>query len=92
MPIGPQGHVQASAAGIQTANQDECLESIAAGRGVGVVSALAAQRTIHPSSRFLPLTDAPPSSVSILFVLGYRDPMTRRFVEAAVTATQRRTN
>ena len=77
---------------VQTANYDEWLESIAAGRGVGVVSAIAAQRTTHPSIRFLPLADAPPSSVSIAFVLGDRDPMKRRFVEAAGRATRQRTN
>ncbi|WIB77639.1 LysR family transcriptional regulator [Curtobacterium sp. MCPF17_002] len=71
---------------VETANYDEWLESIAAGRGVGVVSALAAQRTIHPAIRFVPLVDSPPSSVSIAFVPGDRDPVKRRFVEAATAA------
>ncbi|WP_092093118.1 LysR family transcriptional regulator [Curtobacterium sp. UNCCL20] len=71
---------------VETANYDEWLETIAAGRGVGVVSALAAQRTIHPSVRFIPLVDAPPSSVSLGFVLGDRDRVKRRFVEAGTVA------
>lgn len=71
---------------VETANYDEWLETIAAGRGVGVVSALAAQRTIHPSIRFIPLVDAPPSSVSLGFVLGDRDQVKRRFVESSTVA------
>ena len=68
---------------VETANYDEWLESIAAGRGVSAVSAIAAQRTIHPAIRFVPFADAPPSSVSIAFVPGDRDPVKRRFVGAA---------
>jgi DNA-binding transcriptional LysR family regulator len=67
---------------VETANYDEWLETIAAGRGVGVVSTLAAQRTIHPSIRFVPLVGAPPSSVSLGFVRGDRDQIKRRFLEA----------
>lgn len=72
---------------VETGNYDEWLETIAAGRGVSVVSALAADRTIHPSIRFIPLVDAPPSSVSLGFVLGDRDQMKRLFVEASTAAT-----
>ncbi|PZE63111.1 LysR family transcriptional regulator [Curtobacterium sp. MCPF17_047] len=71
---------------VETANYDEWLETIAAGRGIGVVSSLAAQRTIHPTIRFVPLVDAPLSSVSLGFVLGDRDQMKRRFVAASTKA------
>lgn len=71
---------------VETGNYDEWLESIAAGRGVSVVPELAAQRTAHPSVRFVPLADAPPTTASIAFVLGHQDAAKQRFVEAALRA------
>ncbi|MFJ8622280.1 LysR family transcriptional regulator [Kitasatospora sp. NPDC093550] len=72
---------------VETANFDEWLESVAAGRGVGVVPDVAERRIHHPALRFLPLTGAPPTPVR----LAYRpDPGTsapsallRRFLDAA---------
>ncbi|MFF3736741.1 LysR family transcriptional regulator [Streptomyces sp. NPDC002566] len=73
---------------VQTANFDEWLESVAAGRGLGVVPDVAERRIHHPALRFLPLTGAPPSPVR----LAYRPEATtgstllRRFLDAALEA------
>ncbi|MFI8527371.1 LysR family transcriptional regulator [Promicromonospora sukumoe] len=69
---------------VETHNYDEWLESIAADRGISVVPDLATRRTIHPSIRFVPLAGAPPSTVSIGFVLDHPERLKRRFAEAAV--------
>jgi DNA-binding transcriptional LysR family regulator len=71
---------------VETDNYDEWLESVAADRGIGVVSEVAMRRTIHPAVRFVPLRDAPPIPVSIAFVLDHQARLKRRFVEAAVAA------
>lgn len=75
---------------VETANFDEWLESVAAGRGIGIVPDVAARRIHHHALRFLPLTGAPPSPVR----LGYRpdsgagagSALLRRFLEAALDA------
>jgi DNA-binding transcriptional LysR family regulator len=71
---------------VETANFDEWLESVAAGRGIGVVPEVAERRAIHPAVRFVPLVDAPTSPVSLVFVPDGRQARVRRFVEAAVAA------
>ncbi len=71
---------------IETRNFDEWLESVAADRGIGVVPDVAMRRSIHPAVRFIPLTGAPPSPVSLAFLPHVREPLMRQFVEAAVTA------
>jgi DNA-binding transcriptional LysR family regulator len=73
---------------VETNNYDEWLESIAADRGVSVVPELAAQRTAHPSIRFVPLIDGPPTTASLAFVLGHQDAAKQRFVEAALRAVR----
>ncbi|MER5719372.1 LysR family transcriptional regulator [Streptomyces sp. NPDC002132] len=73
---------------VRTANFDEWLESVAAGRGLGVVPDVAERRIHHPALRFLPLTGAPPSPVR----LAYRpeaaagSALVRRFLDAALEA------
>lgn len=71
---------------IETRNFDEWLESVAADRGIGVVPDVAMRRSIHPAVRFIPLTGAPPSPVSLAFLPHVREPLMRQFVEAAVSA------
>jgi DNA-binding transcriptional LysR family regulator len=71
---------------IETRNFDEWLESVAADRGIGVVPDVAMRRNIHPAVRFIPLTSAPPSPVSLIFLPHVREPLLRQFVEAAVIA------
>ncbi|HEY1819154.1 MAG TPA: LysR family transcriptional regulator [Trebonia sp.] len=73
---------------VETANFDEWLESVAADRGIGIVPDVAQRRSIHPAVRFVPLRDAPPSPVSLAFRPGYREPLLRRFVQAALTAVE----
>ncbi|GAA2623550.1 LysR family transcriptional regulator [Streptomyces axinellae] len=51
---------------IETANYDEWLETVATGRGIGIVPEVARRRTRHPALRFVPLTGAPPSPVSLI--------------------------
>ncbi|MGF6889118.1 DNA-binding transcriptional LysR family regulator [Nocardia sp. GAS34] len=69
---------------VETANFDEWIESIAAGRGIGVVPDVAVQRHIHPSVRFVPITSAPKIPVSLAFLPAANGPVLRRFVEAAL--------
>ncbi len=71
---------------VQTENFDEWLESVAAGRGIGVVPDLAMRRNIHPAVRFIPLRNAPPSPVSLAFLPHRQEPLIRQFMAAAVAA------
>jgi DNA-binding transcriptional LysR family regulator len=71
---------------VPTANFDEWVESVAAGRGLGIVPDVAQRRSIHPGVRFLPLRNAPLSRVSLAFRPGVREPLLRRFVHAALDA------
>jgi DNA-binding transcriptional LysR family regulator len=71
---------------VPTANFDEWLESVAAGRGLGIVPDVAQRRSIHPGVRFLPLRNAPLSRVSLAFRPGIRESLLRRFVQAALNA------
>jgi DNA-binding transcriptional LysR family regulator len=74
---------------VATANFDEWVESVAAGRGIGVLPDVAERRGIHPAIRFLPLRNAPLIPVSLVFRPGVREPLLRRFVQAALAAVGR---
>jgi DNA-binding transcriptional LysR family regulator len=69
---------------IETANFDEWLESVAADRGIGVVPEVAMRRSIHPAVAFVPLAQAPPSPVVLVFLPHVQEALLRRFVEAAL--------
>jgi DNA-binding transcriptional LysR family regulator len=71
---------------VETRNFDEWLESVAANRGIGVVPEVAMRRNLHPAVRFIPLTDAPTSPVSLAFRPERQPPLLRRFVELALAA------
>jgi DNA-binding transcriptional LysR family regulator len=71
---------------VPTANFDEWVESVAAGRGIGILPDVAERRGIHPAIRFMPLRNAPLIPVSLLFRPGVREPVLRRFVQAALAA------
>jgi DNA-binding transcriptional LysR family regulator len=73
---------------VETSNFDEWVESVAADRGIGIVPDVATRRGIHPAVRFIPLRNAPPSPVSLAFRPGVREPVLRRFVQAALTAVE----
>jgi DNA-binding transcriptional LysR family regulator len=73
---------------VPTANFDEWLESVAAGRGIGIVPDVAQRRGIHPAIRFIPLRNAPLSPVSLAFRHGVREPLLRQFVRAALNAVE----
>ncbi|MEV6700360.1 LysR family transcriptional regulator [Streptomyces sp. NPDC051453] len=70
---------------VETANFDEWLESVAAGRGIGIVPEVAEHRIHHPAVRFLPLTGAPPSPVRLAYLpdAGARPALLRRFLDVA---------
>ncbi|MFB7496546.1 LysR family transcriptional regulator [Streptomyces sp. NPDC056161] len=70
---------------VETANFDEWLESVAAGRGIGIVPTAAERRIHHPSLRFLPLTGAPPIPVRLAWdpTAGTPSGLIRRFLAAA---------
>ncbi|MEV7239377.1 LysR family transcriptional regulator [Streptomyces sp. NPDC051020] len=71
---------------IETANYDEWLETVAANRGIGIVPEVAQRRTQHPALRFIPLTEAPPSPVSLVYLPDAQRALVRRFLDAAVRA------
>ncbi|MFV5997784.1 LysR family transcriptional regulator [Streptomyces sp. NPDC056231] len=71
---------------IETANYDEWLETVAANRGIGIVPEVAQRRTQHPALRFIPLTEAPPSPVSLVYLPDAQRALIRRFLDVAVRA------
>ena len=73
---------------VETRNFDEWLESVAANRGIGVVPEVAMRRNLHPAVRFIPLTGAPTSPVSLAFRPDNQPALLRRFVEIALAAAQ----
>lgn len=74
---------------VETSDYDEWLESVAADRGIGVVPEVARRRTQHPAVRFVPLTGAPPTPVSLVHPSEGQRVLVRRFLDAAVrTATR----
>ncbi|MFD7205772.1 LysR family transcriptional regulator [Streptomyces sp. NPDC059893] len=73
---------------VETANFDEWLESVAAGRGLGIVPDVAERRIHHPALRFVPLTGAPPSPVRLAYhpEAGTGSALLRRFLDTALEA------
>ncbi|MEW2286809.1 LysR substrate-binding domain-containing protein [Streptomyces sp. NPDC047841] len=69
---------------IETANYDEWLESVAAGRGIGIVPEVARRRTQHPAVSFAPLTGAPPSPVRLVYFPDSQRTLIRRFLDASL--------
>ncbi|WP_234317133.1 LysR family transcriptional regulator [Streptomyces sp. NRRL WC-3744] len=69
---------------IETANYDEWLESVAANRGIGIVPEVARRRTQHPAVRFVPLTNAPPSAVRLVYFPDSQRTLVRRFLDASL--------
>lgn len=74
---------------IETANYDEWLETVAANRGIGVVPEVAQRRSPHPAVRFVPLTHAPASPVSLVYFPDAQRTLIRRFLDAAIPAATR---
>ncbi|MFE1028052.1 LysR family transcriptional regulator [Streptomyces sp. NPDC058818] len=64
-------------------NFDECIESAAAGKGLGVVPELALRRTVHPSVTFVPLRGGPRVPVSLIQPVQGSHPLAGRFVRIA---------
>ncbi|MGY6653613.1 LysR substrate-binding domain-containing protein [Amycolatopsis sp. TRM77291] len=71
---------------METTNFDEWIESVAADRGIGVVPEVAMRRNIHPAVRFIPLPDAPPSPVALVFRPHVHETMLRHFVDISLTS------
>ncbi|MGW2934024.1 LysR family transcriptional regulator [Streptomyces sp. NPDC001156] len=71
---------------IETANFDEWLESVAANRGIGIVPEIAQRRISHSAIRFIPLTNAPPSPVSLVSLPHAQQALIRSFLDSAVSA------
>jgi DNA-binding transcriptional LysR family regulator len=74
---------------IETANYDEWVESVAAGRGIGVAPAVGVRRINHPGVAFVPLVDAPAVPVELAYLPHVQELLLRRFIEVAVTAVER---
>ncbi|MEN2416559.1 LysR family transcriptional regulator [Streptomyces rimosus] len=72
---------------VETANYDEWLETVAANRGIGIVPGVAQRRAQHPALRFVPLTNAPLSPVSLVHLPDTQRTLVRRFLDAALRST-----
>ncbi|WKX07870.1 LysR family transcriptional regulator [Streptomyces sp. NL15-2K] len=60
-------------------NFDECLESVAAGRGVSVMPDLVLRRNLHPAVAFVPLREAPSIPLSLIRPVQGAHPLAERF-------------
>ncbi|GAA1248419.1 LysR family transcriptional regulator [Kitasatospora nipponensis] len=67
-------------------NFDEWLETVAAGRGIGVVPGIAVHRVAHPAVRFIPLRGAPLVPVRLAYPRQGSHPLVGAFVRAARSA------
>lgn len=67
-------------------NLDEWIESIAAGRGVGVTTLSVPRRISHPLVQFLPFDAAPKVQVYLAYPYQGSHPLVGRFVRAALRA------
>ncbi|MGX1133515.1 DNA-binding transcriptional LysR family regulator [Streptomyces glaucescens] len=66
---------------VHCANFDECLESVAAGRGVSVMPDLVLRRNLHPAVEFVPLRGAPSIPLSLIRPARGAHPLADRFTE-----------
>ena len=73
---------------LETANYDEWLETVAAGRGIGIVPDVVRRRAQHSALRFIPLTAPPPSPTRLAFLTAPQPSLTRRFMDAALPTAQ----
>ncbi|MBX7550242.1 LysR family transcriptional regulator [Streptomyces sp. NPDC004232] len=64
-------------------NFDECLESVAAGRGLSVMPDLVLRRNLHPAVVFVPLRDAPAIPLSLIRPVQGAHPLAERFALVA---------
>ncbi|MEU3755274.1 LysR family transcriptional regulator [Streptomyces olivoreticuli] len=62
-------------------NFDECIESVAAGRGISVVPDLVLRRNLHPSVRFVPLHRAPRVPIFLVRPVQGSHPLADHFTE-----------
>lgn len=69
---------------VECHNFDECLESVAAGRGVSVVPDLVLRRDLHPSVRFVPLRGGPRIPISLVRPVQGAHPLADRFTLAVL--------
>jgi DNA-binding transcriptional LysR family regulator len=67
-------------------NFDEWLESVAAGRGVGVVPGIAVHRVSHPAVVYVPVRGAPLVPVRLAYPRQGAHPLVNSFVRAALGA------
>ncbi|MEE1753361.1 LysR family transcriptional regulator [Streptomyces sp. SP18CS02] len=80
-PGGQRPHVA-----LRCDNFDECLESVAAGRGISVVPDLVLRRNLHPSVRFVPLRGAPVIPISLIRPVQGAHPLVDRFTSVVQRA------
>jgi DNA-binding transcriptional LysR family regulator len=62
-------------------NDDEWLQPVATGRGVGAVPRSAARTGTNPGVILLPLSGAPPVSVSLAYLPRRSSPLIRQFID-----------
>lgn len=74
---------------IECTNFDEWLELIAADRGVGAVPEIAARRVTHAHVRFIPISDAPPTTLHLAYLTESTGTMIDAFLDAASVAVSR---
>ncbi|MET7438785.1 LysR family transcriptional regulator [Streptomyces sp. NPDC004082] len=73
---------------VETANYDEWVETVAAGRGIGIVPETARHRTPHPALRFVALTNAPPVPVSLIHLPDGPRSLVRRFIDSSLATAR----
>jgi hypothetical protein len=71
--------------GTQVATVDECFEAILGERGIAFTQASTQRFYDRPGLSFIPVTDVPPSSLSIAWRTDVNDGLAREFVETART-------
>ncbi|MDH6126842.1 LysR family transcriptional regulator [Kitasatospora sp. GP82] len=71
-------------------NFDECLESVAAGRGVAVLPDLVLRRNLHPSVRCVPLERAPIIPISLVCPVQGAHPLAEHFTRVVKRMTSAR--
>ncbi|MCC3766901.1 LysR family transcriptional regulator [Streptomyces sp. UNOC14_S4] len=77
---------RARAASTRCRNFDEWLESVAAGRGVGLVPDLVLRRRLHPLVVFLPVIGPPSAPLALARPVQGAHPLAGRFAELAQEA------
>jgi DNA-binding transcriptional LysR family regulator len=68
---------------VETHNLDEWLESVAVGHGIGITPESSTRLHPHPWVTYIPLADAPPVPVVLVWPMSGQHPLCAAFIEVA---------